>query len=186
MQLLLLHLDDVAIVDTRAIEEKVDRVLSTAQHDSNFDWFDWYAVGGRWQDWLTEKTRKDLWPDQLENPNAIQITPENKKIVLNLLDEVDDIRKNTLDTYIEKILEDPQTLEEYLRSDEETRHSQFTYRVVQALAIKDNDWTYESSFIDTENWYTSSTSTLRQAIAGDNKYGANIEEYALVVIDFHH
>jgi hypothetical protein len=184
---MLLHLDDVAIIDSNRIEHRVENVLSTAQNELDFNWFDWWAVGGRWEHWLTETLSKDIWPNQLESRTAIQITEENKRLVLKLLDEVDDIKDQNLERYITQIVDNPLTLVEYLREKDIPKSNHFSWRVRQALNIKDNDWGFESVFVDSEHWYTASTDDLRTAINGsENLYDNPLEEYALVVVDFHH
>ena len=187
MQLMLLHLDDVEITDNKRIEHRVESILDGARNEANYDWFDWWAIGGRWDHWLTEKTSKDIWPNQLESRTAIQLTPDNKLVVLKLLDEVDNYMKEALEEHIKYISEHSLTLEDYLKSEDIRPSDHFSWRVRKALDIKDNEWGFESTFVDSQHWFTSSTAALRKALAGEEKvYDYPLEEFALVVIDFHH
>lgn len=51
-------------------------------------WSDWWAVGGRWDDYLTAKFSKRIWPNPWENRNAILLTPDNIEYAIEVLEEV--------------------------------------------------------------------------------------------------
>lgn len=64
------------------------------------NWFDWYSVGGRWGEQLTEKIGKNIWPNELQHKHVFRVG-EYRDIALSEIEtvmgwqqaEVDEVRR---------------------------------------------------------------------------------------------
>jgi len=189
-----MHTLQIVLVDTSEVEDEKDMqaiVKATNWGLPEDSWSDWWEVGGRWQDYLTETVGKKIWPNQLENPVAIKLKEENLDVAKELLKEVIKLQAETVIELVDDLKKTNVDLNKYLLEfDNSIDNWQIPYLIKSILNMKEGTWNYNSRYFDSTQW---SSGTNPKALLDyledpeNNKdlWCGEINKYSLVVVDFH-
>jgi len=188
VQIVLTDVEDVDIADRGSLERHMNSAL--LQENEGSYWWDWWAVGGRWEDYLKETIGPMIWPNQLESPVAIKLTKDNWPLAIKLLEDAIEHQARSVMQYVDEIKESGVDLNDYiLNFNTEITGWKIPYCIKNIFAIKTGDWTPDSGYVDATNWMDASPNRLLNYLKdpenAKDDWDGRIEDYALVVVDFH-
>jgi len=167
-----------------------DRVETNLDSLGNDHWYDWWQIGGRWEGYLKEQIESMVWPDQLESPVALRLTKDNKQMALKLLKIAQEQQVKYLLSSIQELKDTGVDLNDYIFNlnthDEDWKIS---HSIQSIFSLKTGNWSYESGFVDCTRWGSARVGDLINYLEKPdeaiNYWDLDIENYALVVVDFH-
>ena len=187
VQLVLIQCKDQDLKDMADLTDKVETNLDSIGNDR---WWDWWQIGGRWEDYLKEQIAPMIWPESLESPVALRLTKDNTQMALKLLKIAKDQQDVRLLSYISTLKRMGVDLNEYILTTEPDEEGwQIPGYIRDIFAIRNGDWSYDSGFVDCVRWGSAKVGDLINYLENPeeakNHWDLDIENYALVVVDFH-
>jgi len=191
VQLMLIDASNIDTTDRAQVERYIEAALQDFPESSA--WFDWWAVGGRWEDYLKETVGPMVWPNQLDSPVALKLTRDNWPMAIKLLGGALGQQGAEVATYVKRLKELNVDLNDYILNLEPLPESNdnwcIPYYIHNIFKIKQGEWTSDSGYADLTNWQEAKPGLLLEYLknptTSTDRWNENIEKYALVVVDFH-
>jgi hypothetical protein len=192
-QLVLVSAENIDITNRDEVNRYTEMQLSNDDQVTD-NWWDWCSVGGRWEDYLKETISSMIWPNQLDSPVALKLTRDNWPMAIKLLEKAIEQRAMAVVEYVSQLKALNIDLNEYILNFEplpkDKDSTWVPYYIRNIFSIKHGDWGPESAYVDTTNWMNASPERLldylKNPTMADDDWDEQIENYALVVVDFHH
>lgn len=188
VQLVLINAENIDITDRGQVERYTEAELTNENQGSY--WWDWFAIGGRWEEHLQEQVGSMVWPNALDSPVALKLTKDNWPLAIKLLEKTQEYRAGHLIQYVKELEELEIDLNDYiLNLNSEADNWKVQYCIKNIFALKTGDWTPDSGYVDTTNWMDASLERLLKYLKDPENnrdaWDGQIENCALVVVDFH-
>lgn len=181
----------VDLADTNTHASLINQVDVGNGEDS---WWDWYEVGGRWDGEFRELFKDRVWPNEWPYANVLPLTEENTEYALEVLErtyaqqlnEAADCRERSKE-WVDEVLysDDP------MKANAEAPASSLGgYCLSRLISLTEGTWNPDSFFYDPVGG-TANPSQLIAHLKDRNvpwdKYSNHrfVEDYALLVVDFH-
>jgi len=189
VQLVLIDAEGIDITNRGEVDRYTEMQL-TNEEQSDY-WWDWFAIGGRWEDYLQETIGSTIWPNPLDSPVALKLTKDNWPSAIKLLEKTMEYRARELLGMVKELKDTGVDLNEYiLNLNTEIDDWKIPYYIRNIFALKNGDWTPDSGYVDATNWMNASPERLLNYLKDPENskdgWDGQIENYALVVVDFHH
>lgn len=169
----------------------IDQVVIGNGEDS---WWDWYQVGGRWDGEFRERFGSRIWPNAWEYPNLLPLTEENTEYALEVLKQVYEEQLEEVNRCRPEAREWAETL---LSVDDPMKAiaegpalNMGGYQMSRLMSLANGTWNPDSFFFDPVG-HTANPSRLIAHLQDRNvnwdeyTHDRFVEEYALLVVDFH-
>jgi hypothetical protein len=190
VQLVLIDAEGIDVTNRGEVDRYTEMQLTNEEQTIDY-WWDWFAIGGRWEDYLQETIGSTIWPNPLDSPVALKLTKDNWPLAIKLLEKTMEHRARELLGMVKELKDTGVDLNEYiLNLNTEIDDWKIPYYIRNIFALKNGDWTPDSGYVDATNWMNASPERLLNYLKDPENskdgWDGQIENHALVVVDFHH